>query len=91
LVNWEKESDIAAEVAATVVGADAVTRDCNPSMGAEDFSFMLNEKPGCFVWLGGKFDDRETHPLHNTQYEFNDDTLALGASYWVRLTETLLT
>ena len=90
LVNWEKESDIAADVAAEVVGADSVTRDCNPSMGAEDFSFMLNERPGCFVWLGGRFDDRETHPLHNTQYEFNDDTLAIGASYWVRLTEQLL-
>ena len=90
LVNWEAECEIAAGVAADVVGNEAVMLDRPPSMGAEDFSFMLNEKPGCFIWLGSGFDDKETHPLHSTQYEFNDDVLAIGASYWVKLVENVL-
>lgn len=90
LINAQAESEIAAKVAADVVGEDKVSLTPPPSMGAEDFSFMLNERPGSFVWLGSGFDDRKTHPLHSTQYEFNDDVLTVGASYWVKLVEKVL-
>lgn len=90
LINSEAESAISAEVAVDVVGEGAVNAMLAPSMGAEDFSFMLNEKPGSYVWLGAGFDDRKTHPLHSTQYEFNDNVLAVGASYWVKLVEKVL-
>jgi hippurate hydrolase len=63
-------------------------------MGAEDFAFMLQEVPGCYVWIGnGSGDHREVGHglgpcmLHNGSYDFNDDLLPLGATYWVKLAE----
>jgi hippurate hydrolase len=58
-------------------------------MGAEDFSFMLLEKPGCYVWLGNGLGEGGCM-LHNPHYDFNDEVLVLGASYWARLAEHLL-
>ncbi|MDR2787348.1 MAG: amidohydrolase [Candidatus Accumulibacter sp.] len=83
------EAEICREAATDVLGAGNVRRDESPSMAAEDFSFMLREKPGCYVWLGNGSgnDDRA---LHNPYYDFNDETLAMGVSYWVRLIETAL-
>ena len=55
-----------------------------PNMGSEDFAFMLQAKPGCYVWLGaGRGPD--TPNVHNPHYDFNDDALPIGASYWVTL------
>ncbi|MAI11558.1 MAG: peptidase M20 [Rhodospirillaceae bacterium TMED167] len=90
LINSERESDLALRVAEDVVGSSDIYPEYPPSMASEDFSFMLNERPGCFMRLGTGFNDRETFPLHSTRYEFNDDVLPIGASYWARLVETVL-
>jgi metal-dependent amidase/aminoacylase/carboxypeptidase family protein len=58
-------------------------------MGAEDFAYMLEEKPGCYVWIGNGLGEGGC-TLHSPHYDFNDDILTLGASYWVRLAEHLL-
>lgn len=88
-VNTEAETETAATVASQVVGPDNLDRNPSPAMGSEDFAYMLQEKPGCYILLGnGPGDGGCT--LHNPQYDFNDDALAIGASYWVRLTEHCL-
>ena len=83
---------IIALVAANVylyIQIDHVRTDLNPSMGAEDFAFMLHRKPGCYIWIGnGPGDGGCT--LHNPHYDFNDDVLTLGSTYWVRLAESIL-
>ena len=62
-----------------------------PSMGAEDFSFMLQETPGCYVWIGnGNTKKSNSYMLHNENYEFNDDILTLGATYWIELSHRWL-
>ena len=85
IVNHPEETETAARVAAEVAGS--VERDPMPSMGAEDFAFMLEKKPGCYIWLGSGEDGCS---LHNSRYDFNDDILVPGASYWARLAETVL-
>jgi metal-dependent amidase/aminoacylase/carboxypeptidase family protein len=83
-VNAPAETQHAIAAAAAVVGAGNVDADPQPNMGSEDFAFMLNAKPGCYVWLGaGRGPD--TPNVHNPHYDFNDDVLAIGASYWVTL------
>ena len=87
-VNTEKETEIAAAAAAEVAGASNVIRDFTPSMGAEDFAFMLQARPGCYVLIGN---GEESAGLHNPHYDFNDEVLTTGASYWARLVERVLT
>ena len=58
-----------------------------PVMGAEDFSFMLNQKPGAYIWLGAGL---ESENLHSPHFDFNDEILPIGASFWVRLAESKL-
>jgi metal-dependent amidase/aminoacylase/carboxypeptidase family protein len=60
-----------------------------PAMASEDFAFMLQAKPGCYIWLGGGRGP-DTPGLHNPYYDFNDDALSIGASYWVTLAEQQL-
>jgi hippurate hydrolase len=92
-INSAAEAEVCREVAASLVGADNVRGDMLPSMGAEDFSFMLMAKPGCYVWIGN---GAAANPggsscmLHNPHYDFNDEIIALGATYWVRLVERVL-
>ncbi len=86
-INYPEKADICAEVAGALVGKDKVRLDMPPSMGAEDFSYMLIEKPGAYIWLGN---GEDSHGLHHPRYNFNDEVLALGASYWVALTQRLL-
>jgi hippurate hydrolase len=62
-------------------------RDFTPSMGSEDFAFMLQAKPGCYILIGN---GDESSSLHNPHYDFNDEILPLGASYWSRLVERVL-
>lgn len=88
-VNSEAESDIAAEVATEIFGAANVHRDLDPKMGGEDFSFMLEKKPGCYVWIGQKRGPDEKMN-HHPGYDFNDAILPAGASYWVALADRLL-
>ncbi|MEE2971235.1 MAG: M20 aminoacylase family protein [Pseudomonadota bacterium] len=88
-INTPEEADFTASVMADVVGAENVFRDKAPKMASEDFAFMLNEKPGAYVWLGNGPGEGGCL-LHNPSYDFNDDALPLGASYWARLVETRL-
>ena len=88
-VNSAEETAHAARAAAAVVGEANVDRAPMPEMAAEDFAFMLQAKPGCYAWLGAGR-DASTPNLHNPHYDFNDDVLATGASYWVTLAEQQL-
>jgi hippurate hydrolase len=82
-VNHAREAGVAAEVARDVVGADRVNERAVPLMGAEDFAFMLEARPGAFVFLGMG----DGNECHHPAYKFNDNILGHGASYWVRLVE----
>jgi metal-dependent amidase/aminoacylase/carboxypeptidase family protein len=89
LINSEAETLHAVAAAAAVVGTEHVDTDPTPEMGSEDFAFMLQAKPGCYVWLGaGRGAD--TPNIHSPHYDFNDDVLPIGASYWVTLAEQQL-
>jgi hippurate hydrolase len=85
-VNSETETQHAAAAASAVVGAANVDTNPTPEMGSEDFAFMLQARPGCYVWLGAGL-GAETPNIHSPHYDFNDDVLAIGASYWVTLAE----
>jgi len=85
-INEPVAAKAARRAAEDVSGAGRVIENPTPSMGAEDFSFMLQEKPGCYVWLGNG-PGAGGCMLHNPHYDFNDDILAIGASYWSRLVE----
>ena len=88
-VNSEAETDLAAAAAAEVVGAARVDRTVAPVMGAEDFAYMLQQKPGAYIFMG--VGDNEAAPmLHSPDYDFNDEALPYGASYWAKLVEHLL-
>jgi hippurate hydrolase len=88
-VNSGAETDLAGDVAAEIAGDDKVERNTPPVMGGEDFAYMLEEKPGSYIFIGNGGD--ETTPmLHNPNYDFNDETLPHGASYWARLVERLM-
>lgn len=89
-VNHPEPTRRAIAAAALVVGDDAIEREPTPSMGSEDFAFMLQARPGCYVWLGSGSSEGGCI-LHNPRYDFNDAILPIGASYWVRLVETELT
>lgn len=88
-VNSVPESDFCRAVAGKVFGEERVLTDQLPSMGAEDFAYMLKEKPGCYVWLGNG-PGTGGCTLHNPHYDFNDELLTLGVSYWVRLVQAWL-
>ena len=85
-VNAEEQTRFAAAVARDVVGANNVDDEVAPSMGGEDFSFMLNQRPGAYIFLG----NGDTTELHTDTYDFNDEAIPVGVSYWVRLVEKAL-
>jgi len=87
--NSAAETAMAIKAAQAVVGIDKVNLNPLPSMGSEDFAFMLQEKPGCYVWLGNGSSEGGCL-LHNPHYDFNDQILTVGASYWVKLVEQVL-
>jgi amidohydrolase len=88
-VNEPAATAIAARVAAEVVGRDRAVPDVPPSTASEDFAFMLQARPGCYVCLGNGPDDG-ARGLHSPRYDFNDAILPAGAAYWVHLAETIL-
>jgi metal-dependent amidase/aminoacylase/carboxypeptidase family protein len=97
LVNHTAQTAFAVEAMKAVAGDDKVNANVEPTMGAEDFAFMLQAKPGCYVFIGnGEGDHRAGGhglgpcQLHNASYDFNDSLLPIGASYWVRLAEMSL-
>ena len=83
-INSKKESIFAANVAKNLVGEDKVITDIDPSMGGEDFSYLLEEKPGTYLYLGQGDDNHKAH-LHTTKYDFNDNLLPVGVNFWVEL------
>lgn len=85
-VNHPRETAFAAEVAREVAGAAHVDADRPPEMGAEDFSFMLEKRPGAMIFVG----NGDTAQLHHPAYDFDDAAIPAGASYWVRLVERAL-
>ncbi len=87
-VNSPAETEIAAATAAEVVGATNVDRELNPTMGSEDFAFMLQARPGAYLFIGNG--PSNGAGLHNPHYDFNDEILPIGASYWARLVERVL-
>jgi amidohydrolase len=86
-VNSEREARFAADVAAGLVGEDSVVRDLPPSMGAEDFSFMLQVKPGAYLRIGQARSGDAAGSLHSSRYDFNDDILPLGSALLASLAE----
>ncbi|MEA2904847.1 MAG: hypothetical protein QOI12_2234 [Alphaproteobacteria bacterium] len=84
--NHDRETGVAAAVAADVVGRERVDIDMAPVMGAEDFSFMLEARPGAFIFVG----NGDSAGLHHPAYDFNDEVIPVGTSYWVKLVETAL-
>jgi len=88
-INTARETEWSLQAARAIVGDDNVDPHPAPCMGGEDFSFMLRERPGCYVWIGNG-SNADGRVLHNPRYDFNDDVIPIGASYWVRLVEQLL-
>ncbi|HRC60196.1 MAG TPA: M20 aminoacylase family protein [Candidatus Propionivibrio aalborgensis] len=88
-VNTVPEAALCCRVAEALLGTDKVRKNELPSMGAEDFAYMLQEKPGCYVWLGNG-PGAGGCTLHNPHYDFNNELIPYGISYWVRLVETAL-
>ena len=85
-INTAQEAQKAASAAARVVGETKVILDADPSTGSEDFAYMLQARPGCYIWLGNGNRDGGCM-LHNPHYDFNDEILPIGTSYWVSLVE----
>jgi amidohydrolase len=85
-VNHAEQTDFAVAVARKIVGEDRVATNAPPEMGAEDFSYMLEARPGAFIFIG----NGDTAGLHHPGYDFNDAALPYGMSYWAQLVETAL-
>jgi hippurate hydrolase len=85
-VNSEAETAFAADVAETVAGEGRVDRDLAPLLGGEDFSYMLEARPGAFIFVG----NGDTAMVHHPEYDFNDEAIPYGVSYWARLAETAM-
>ncbi len=94
VINTPEETRLCADVARGLAGADKVDDQTTPVMGSEDFAFMLQERPGCYIFMGsaGGLGNGGGGGcmVHNPGYDFNDEALPLGATYWSRLAETLL-
>ncbi|QUS40868.1 amidohydrolase [Tardiphaga alba] len=86
VVNHPAETELAAKIAGEVGGATNVATDMEPVMGAEDFAYMLEARPGAFIFMG----NGDSAGLHHPAYNFNDDAIVYGSSYWVKLVETSL-
>ena len=84
--NHERQTQFAASIASDVVGAGRVDDNVAPVMGAEDFSFMLEARPGAFIFVG----NGDSAGLHHPAYDFNDEIIPIGTSYWVKLVETAM-
>jgi len=86
MANNPKQTIFAADVAAQIVGENNVERNIPPIMGGEDFAYMLLARPGAFIAIG----QGDTAGLHEDTYDFNDEIIPLGSSYWVKLVQTFL-
>ena len=84
--NHPEQTAFAARAAGEIVGIAAVDSDAPPVMGGEDFSYMLEARPGAFIFIG----NGDSAGLHNPAYDFNDDVIPIGCSYWARIVETAM-
>jgi hippurate hydrolase len=84
--NHPEQTALAASVASEIAGAEHVATDIPPIMGGEDFAYMLESRPGAFIFIG----NGDSAGLHNPAYDFNDAIIPAGCSYWVRLVETAM-
>ncbi len=92
-INTVEESVFAANIARSIVGDENVNANVEPCMGAEDFGAMLQNVPGCYIWMGqAEPDAKSPHNkgLHNVGYDFNDEIIPTGMEYWARLAEAAL-
>ena len=88
LVNHPEQAALAASVARTLAGKGAVNTEASPVTGGEDFAFMLDAKPGAFIFIGnGTGPDGAVHGLHTPKYDFNDEAIPFGAAWWVRIVQ----
>lgn len=87
-INTPANAEACYQVACEIAGAPQVQWNPAPSTGAEDFSYMLLERPGAYIWIGNG-DNSHSRPLHNPYYDFNDTILPVGAAYWVKLVQHL--
>ena len=88
-INSDQETDNAAAAAMAVCGKDNVNTEVEMVTGSEDFGYMLEEKPGCYAFIGNGPGDGGCL-LHSPHFDFNDEIIPIGASYWVRLVHDLL-
>lgn len=88
-INHPAETSIAAKIAAEVAGESRVDTDTDPVMGGEDFAFMLEKVPGCYLFIGNGAGEGVCM-VHNPDYDFNDEILPVGATYFSRLVESVL-
>ncbi len=88
-INTAQETEWATATAVEIAGEDRVDTNVAPCMGSEDFAFLLQKRPGCYLWAGNGSSDNG-RVLHNPKYDFNDELLPIGATYWARLAERLL-
>ena len=88
-INTAEEVTISEKVAKNISGDEMVHTSPTPSMGSEDFAFMLQERPGSYIWIGNG-DGEGSCMLHNPGYDFNDEILPIGATYWVNIAEEIL-
>ena len=86
-INDKKSAKLASEIFKNTFGDTFINLDETPTMGSEDFSYMLHKKPGAYIWLGAGVNSEKLHSAH---YDFNDDLLPIGAEYWANLAETIL-
>jgi hippurate hydrolase len=88
-VNDAAAAVVCRDAAAAAVGRDRVVTDADPSMGGEDFAYLVRAVPGCYAWLGAAREG-DNPGLHSPRYDFNDDILAAGVRYWTALIERVL-
>ncbi len=86
-INDKKSAKLALEIFKNTFGEASINVSETPTMGSEDFSYMLKEKPGAYIWLGA---GEDAEKLHSAYYDFNDELLPIGAEYWANLAETIL-
>ena len=89
-INTQEQTLAAAEVASKMVGAKNVDANCEPKLFSEDFSQMLMVKPGCFILIGNGLDGSHAQSLHSSNYNFNDELLVIGSTFWTELVKKRL-
>jgi hippurate hydrolase len=87
VVNSAHEADCSARAAAAIVGAEQVLTSYTPSMGGEDFAYLLLQRPGCYIKLGQRTTPETGYALHHQRFDFNDELTPIGASYFAQLVE----